>query len=36
MCVLYHLSIANLVVDSLILLSLGNVTHIEDGKKELV
>ncbi|WMV09654.1 hypothetical protein MTR67_003039 [Solanum verrucosum] len=34
--VLYHLGKVNVVVDDLSRLSMGNITHVKDGKKELV
>lgn len=33
---MYYLSKANIVVDALHRLSMGSITHIEEGKKELV
>ena len=36
MIVLYHTSKANIEADSLSILSMGSVSHVEDGKKNLV
>ena len=36
MSVLYHPGKANVVADALSKLSMGSVSHVEDGKKELV
>ena len=36
MSVLYHPGKANFVADALSRLSMGSVSHVEDGKKELV
>ena len=36
MCVLYNPGKANVVADALSRLSMGSVSHVEDGKKELV
>ena len=32
----YHLGKANVVLDALSRMSMGSITHVEDGKKELV
>ena len=36
MSVLYHPGKANIVADALSRLSMGSVSHVEEGKKELV
>lgn len=36
MSVLYHPGKANVVIDTLIRLPMGSVSHVEDGKKKLV